>query len=296
MASASIVITGANSYLGGGLVRHLISRTPWHVHVIVSHKGSASPVGLSHSRLTISQTDLTQVLPSEVEAALSQATCIFHFAWARASQLDRACALNRRMIEGLLNSTPTPSSFRFISSVSASPSARSVYARAKHAIARAVVEQGGIAVACGLVMGQPPSGPYALLSRAVELLPLRMRFSGDGPLVYPIEIGNLCERLTQSVEMDLPAGNYKLWDAPVRLNTLLARMERDTPRLRMAFPLSTQAVTFTALGMVRLGLPGAGLADKVVTFLNKDEAYLSALPDLRREAPLPSSTDGSGEA
>ena len=161
------------------------------------------------------------MLPSAIADAIGQATCIFHFARGRATQLDRACALNRRMIEGLLSCAPTPSSFRFISSVSALPSARSVYARAKHAIARAVVQQGGIAVACGLVVGEPPRGPYALLSRAVESLPLRMRFSGEGPLVYPIEIDNLNERLTQSVEMDLPAGHYKLWDAPVRLNSFL---------------------------------------------------------------------------
>ena len=99
MEDKSVVITGANSYLGSTFVRYLIERTQWRVYALVSHRGSASLPGPSHRRLTVLQADLTQAVPKTILQALPRANGIVHFAWTRNQRLNQAITLNRRMIE-----------------------------------------------------------------------------------------------------------------------------------------------------------------------------------------------------
>lgn len=280
MEDKSVVITGANSYLGSTLVRYLIERTQWRVYALVSHRSSGSLPGPSHPRLTVLQADLTQAVPKTILQALPRANGIVHFAWTRNQRLNQAITLNRRMIELLFECTSDRSTLRFISSVAASPSARSVYGRAKFETAQYVVRQGGVAVACGLVIDDPPRGPYALLSRCVKSLPLSVRFTDQGPVVYPIKIDTMCARLAESLDVKMEPGTYKLWGSPVPLNLFLTRVERDFPGRRLSVPINTWALLSIASLMVRLRLPPGALVDKVITLLHKDEDYLGSLPDL----------------
>ena len=280
MEDKSVVITGANSYLGSTLVRYLIERTQWCVYALVSHRSTGSLPGPSHPRLTVLQADLTQAVPKTILQALNRANGIVHFAWTRDQRLNQTCTLNWRMIELLFECTSDRSALRFISSVAASPSAQSVYGRAKFKTAQYVVRHGGVAIACGLVVDDPPRGPYALLSRCVKSLPLSVRFTDQGPLVYPIGIDTMCARLAESIDVKIEPGTYKLWGSPVPLNLFLIRVERDFPRRRLSVPINTWALISIASLMVGLRLPPRALVDKVLTLLHKDEGYLGSLPDL----------------
>ena len=184
------------------------------------------------------------------------------------------------MIELLFECTSDRSALRFISSVGASPSAQSVYGRAKFKTAQYVVRQGGVAVARGLVVDDPPRGPYALLSRCVKSLPLSLRFTDQGPLVYPIGIDTMCARLAESIDVKIEPGTYKLWGSPVPLNLFLVRVERDFPGRRLSVPINTWALLSIASLMVGFSLPPRALVDKVLTLLHKDEGYLGSLHDL----------------
>ena len=194
--SKSLVVTGANSYLGRAFIDYVVKKTKWHVCAVASPRSTSSPEP-SGPRVKFVRADLTQALPKSIVEAASQADAIVQFAWTRGRRLDQACDLNRRMTDPLLACASDPSNFRFISTVAAAPTARSVYGRSKFELARYITERGGVAVACGLVTAEPPSGPYALLSRYIKLLPLRIRFANGGPLIYPIEIEQMCARLAR---------------------------------------------------------------------------------------------------
>ena len=202
------------------------------------------------------------------------------FAWTRGRRLDQACDLNRRMTDPLLACASDPSNFRFISTVAAAPTARSVYGRSKFELARYITERGGVAVACGLVTAEPPSGPYALLSRYIKLLPLRIRFANGGPLIYPIEIEQMCARLADSLGTKIVEGTYKLCEPPMQMNDLLERIELHYPRLRVPIRIHVGTLMAIAFLMSQLGKSPALLSDKVLTFFQKDDQYLAFLPDL----------------
>ncbi len=281
MDDKSVVVTGANSYLGSTFVRFLVEKKHWRVYALVSHRSAQTVLELhDESRVTVFRSDLTQALPDNILQVASQADAIIQFAWTRDRRLDRACELNRRMIEPLLACTSDPPKFHFISTVAASPTARSVYGRSKFELAQYVTQQGGVAVACGLVTDDPPRGPYALLSRCVKSLPLRVRFTGQGPLVYPIRIDDVCARLAEAVDAKLMAGTYKLCKSPIPMNDFLAGMEQDYPRPRIPIPINTQTLLSIASPISRLRFLPGRLGDNVLTFFQKDELYLNSLPDL----------------
>jgi hypothetical protein len=277
----SLVVTGANSYLARMFIGYVTKKPKWHVCAVASHRG-ASPPEPWGPRIKFIRADLTQALPESIVEAASQADAIVQFAWTRDRRLDQACDLNRRMTDPLLACASDPSIFRFISTVAATPTTRSVYGRSKFELARYITERGGVAVACGLVKGDPPAGPYALLSRCIKLLPLRIRFAGGGPLVYPIEIEQMCSRLAGSLDVKIVEGTYKLCEPPMPMNGFLEKIELLYPRLRVPMRIHVGTLMAMASLMSRLGTSAALLSDKVLTFFQKDDAYLASLPDLPR--------------
>ena len=81
MGDKSVVITGANSYLGSSLVRYLIERTQCASTLL--YRIGASLPGSSHPGLTVLQADLTQAVPKTILQALPRPNGIVHFAWTR---------------------------------------------------------------------------------------------------------------------------------------------------------------------------------------------------------------------
>lgn len=277
----SVVVTGANSYLGRSLVHYLIARTPWRVYAIVSPRSSCAVLGIRDSRLTVLQTDLTSVpLPDSVSGIISDAHSVVHFAWSRSRRLDAALLANQRMIDSLFNCMSKSATLLFMSSVAASPAALSVYGRAKYEVAKYIVSQAGVAFACGLVIDHPPHGPYALLSRFVQSLPLRLRFSDKGPPVYPISLDIVCGRLAACLGQKIEGGTYQFWEPPIPMNLFLEQLENDFPRWRIRARISASSLRSAAAFVAPRHLPFAGSADKILSFLHKDEAYLASLPDL----------------
>lgn len=164
MSDRILVVTGANSYLGKNFIHHLAQRRDSFVYALVLDRPQ-SLTGLHSPKVMFLQANLSRALPKAIQQILHRADKIVHFAWARSQRVDQACDLNRRMVDPLLECLRDTSSFRLISSVGAGPTARSVYARVKFDVAQHVVQQGGVAVACGLVTGDPPRtslrGPFA---------------------------------------------------------------------------------------------------------------------------------------
>jgi hypothetical protein len=255
----SLVVTGANSYLARMFIGYVAKKPKWHVCAVASHRG-ASPPEPWGPRIKFIRADLTQALPESIVEAASQADAIVQFAWTRDRRLDQACDLNRRMTDPLLACASDPSIFRFISTVAATPTTRSVYGRSKFELARYITERGGVAVACGLVKGDPPAGPYALLSRCIKL----------------------CSRLAGSLDVKIVEGTYKLCEPPMPMNGFLEKIELLYPRLRVPMRIHVGTLMAMASLMSRLGTSAALLSDKVLTFFQKDDAYLASLPDLPR--------------
>ena len=283
-----IVITGAHSDLGRAVLNHLHDHTDATLVTVVSPRWQGGPLHASvGGRIHQLATDLTQDLGPDLARHLQSADRLIHFAWIRGPQFAAVNTQNLAMIDRLHGSLIDPSRLIFLSSVAAGPSARSIYGRAKYHAMQAVASAGGVSLACGLVMAREPAGPYRLLSRVVKTLPFALRFFGGGPTVYPVRIECVCRGIGQACEQDLPGGTYQLFGQSLPLNEFLALLERRYPRRRMPLWLSAGLILGT-VGVLRgLRLAPSPLADKVMTFLHKDEEFLKGL------SPVPGLKFGS---
>lgn len=269
--SATVVVTGANSYLGQLAVRYLNERTDMRVVAVCSPRFSADDQGDgSHTA------DLTQPLSSSLQHEIEMADRVIHFAWVRGKRFDDILRQNRTMIDALLQPLASPDRFTLVSTVAADPQAVSTYGRSKYVTMNELAERGGTSVVCGLVVDLQPRGPFALLSKCVRSFPIAVRCPGGGPPVYPVhaqDIGPACETVART---RLEAGHYRLYSDAIRFNDFLRIIERLHPRARLPLPLPAGSIVkLTSLLRVLRLLPSS-LADKVMTFLHKNEDYLAS--------------------
>ena len=280
MTKKTIVITGANSYLGEAVVRHLLEKTDWRIVGLVSPRWNGGTLREWPPRLRCIPADLTKPLPEPVRQALQAADKVFHFAWVRGKRLEEVDRLNLGMINSLMDAMAGPSRFYFISSVAASPGALSTYGCAKYHAMQKVCERGGVALICGLVVDGVPRGPFKMLTSVAQKLPFSIRFNLPVP-VYPVDIRDVLLAVQKVGESNLSAGCYRLFAEAVDLNDFLASLEKAASRRRPAVKLDPRSL-LAAASVLKL-VPGlSGLAEKLQTFLHKDSHYLMShlsLPD-----------------
>jgi hypothetical protein len=273
-----IVVTGASSPIGRRAVARLAATPGREVVAIASPRagtpGPSVPVGVRWLTL-----DLAQPLPAEIVATLRRADRVLHFAWDRRGDAAGSIDVNRAMVDALL-SAAAPRAVVFVSSVAGAPDAASAYGRHKHSLALHVRAAGGSVFVPGLVVGDPPEGPYAILCKVVARLPVRLRLSGRAPQVYPITMDRLLDLIEHAADPTLSPGTWRGFDDPVPFGTFLAGIEARNPRTRLPVTLPAGLLLGAARTLKRLPLPTRALADKVLTFLQKNDAHLAAAQPL----------------
>ena len=274
-----IVVTGSHSWLGSCAVTRLLQNdnyevismvTPWHLQ---EDRNELYP-GLKQIPV-----DLSQPFSVQTRDIFRRADWIFHFAWVRARGLKQASEINSTIIDNIAACLTDLSRLVFISSVGGSKTALSTYGLSKWQAAEQVRALGGFVVVCGLVIATPPRGAHKLLSDVTMRLPIRILFLGNPAPVYPVPercIGDMAQLITES---SLAPGTFRLFDAqPVPLNAFIAPKSNRIP---LPIPIGLVLSILVLLRRIRL-LPW-GIADKVLTLLVKDVAYLQSLksiPDL----------------
>lgn len=271
MTDLKVAITGANSYLGQRLIRALAREPGWRVTGLVTPWCSRELLDPAAEYIAA---DLTRPLTAEAEAALAGADRVLHLAWIRNSRFLGPDDPNMAVADRLLEAAQ-PRRVIFLSSVAASPQTPSVYGRAKQQAQGKIVAGGGSALVCGLVLDDPPRGPFALLERAVARLPTRLRFVLGGFRVYPIHAQDLVAAVRGVVSEDR-VGVFRAYLAPgLTINRFLVSLERLRPRPRVGvLPVPMPL----ARAFARLGA-GTAPGQKLVTFMWKADRLLQSYPE-----------------
>jgi NAD dependent epimerase/dehydratase family len=268
-----IVVTGASSYLGRRVVERLSrSRSAKIVALISPRAVEAEPE--TDPRIRTIRASLATPLARPVIDALQTADRVLHFAWDRRGDATGSIETNAAMIENLL-AFCRPKDFVFVSSVAGAPDAASAYGRHKHILAERVRAAGGSVFLPGLVVEDPPAGPYATLTKVVSKLPLALRLTKGAPKVYPIGMDRLLHLVDLLADPDLPPGTWRGFEAPVEFNDFIAEIEARHPRRRLPFAVPTGLMLSTARALKHVPLPTRAYCDKILTFLQKNDAYLA---------------------
>ena len=278
MSTPSIVITGANSYLGRIAVKFLREKTAHRLVAVVSPRAE---LPAENERVRYLRADLAALPDAALAAELAQAACVLHFAWTRTGSANAVSAANRAMLAHLLGAMPDAGKFWFISSVSASPRPMSTYGATKHEASELVLARGGGVLVCGLVVEpNPPRGPYRMLKKNVARFPLAFRAVSGEPLVFPLRLEDLGAVLAHIATTAPAPASYRMFSPPLGFNTFLAMLEKLAPRRRVPAPFPAGLVLRAAALAKKSRLVPAKLCDQVLTFLYKDAAHLLAHAEL----------------
>jgi nucleoside-diphosphate-sugar epimerase len=279
----TIVITGANSPLGSAVVRHLLSQTDHLIIGIVSPRSSDNHNLPSHERLTIVVADLAEKFQGELNSVISAADRILHFAWVRENNLSENISINKRIVDNIIAVISEPDQFAFISSVGASPIAKSDYGISKWRVSDEVLKIGGVVLVCGLVRGDPPQGPDRLLVNTVKRFPLKIRFFAAPVAVFSTTYDELCSSVTAFVNQPSEPGMFRLFTKdPMDLNDFLKKIEARFPRARLPIPVPTNLFVGCLIILKVMRLNPGMIVDKLLTFLVKDKILLSSLKQVPR--------------
>jgi hypothetical protein len=199
---------------------------------------------------------------------------------------------NMKMFSTLKEHISSPARLVFVSSVAASPETLSTYGKTKFRAANALRDYGAIVLVTGLIVDKEPKGPYKLLVSVVDKMPLSIRFTKNSVKVYPIRTDDFLDGVITILDTPVEAGSYRLYPKdPADINDFLAQLESKHKRFRVPLPVS-YGLTMGSLKLFRkIGVLPAGLGEKLLTFLYKDDKYLATHSDM----PMTESIDRSLE-
>ncbi len=272
-----VVVTGAHSRIGQAVVQRLCSAPDVAVTCVVTPW--SRPHGMFPGVAEVIAADLTQAFPETLRRSLAEADVVVHLAWLRDTTPEHAIALNKEIVSGLTSEMASPERLIVLSSVGASPGAKSAYGQAKWAVAQQVEVSGGTVLVCGLVMSEPSFGPYALLAHTVTRLPVRPRFCWDKVPVYLNPLDDVCGAVLACALQPLAGGSYRTYPLPATdLNDVLDGLEAKGRTWRPVLPVPTRALLVFVRLLSQMRIGPTALYDKVLTFLYKDNrAYLDTL-------------------
>lgn len=276
----SVVVTGANGYLGRHIIDYFSNDPELFVTALVSPSYNDSNPLHSQNNIQIIKADLTKKLNSNICRALKYADKIFHFAWSRLNDIEKETKNNIQIIEKLLNEISNKGNFFFISSVAASPNAISSYGKIKYQISQMLYELGCCVLVCGLVIEPNPlKGPYKLLKNLISKSPISIRFINGVPVVYPIMIDDIGFTLQSFIGKKTYKKTYRLFTEQINLNNFLVLIENTCKPKRISINLDVTNVLRIVNYMNRAYLLPNKIYEKISTFLYKDTDYLLSLDD-----------------
>lgn len=271
------VITGASSYAGGLLVRHLEKLNGWQVTPIYSTRTHEAGVTDSNTAL---QCDLRYPILGVVRSTIENADVVFHFAWIRGATKARIMTENFAMIENLLSVMTDTNKFVLISSAAAGPTAPSIYGSTKFAAEQMVSQRGGTVLSIGLISATPGQGAYAAIKHLVCTLPIKIHFSRSFRFFVATE--DEVVRACMALADDVPGGEYAAFPTggtPGR--KFLRNLENACPRVRLPIWIPDKLVLWLIATLNRAHLFPPLLGEKLTTFL-----YLDA-DSLESKSPIP---------
>ena len=283
MTKNNIVVTGAHSYIGQKVLKHLSDIGDFEIAAFITPWASDEGL-IAQPNIRYVRVDLREPLEEDAALAVREAGHVLHFAWVRGKDEENVLTENLLMFENLKGHISNPRKLIFISSVAASPDTLSTYGKTKFKAAKVLSEFGAVILVTGLIVDKEPKGPYKILVSVVKKLPVSVRFTKNSVRVYPISTDDFLSAVTTVVTRDVPSGSYRVYPADaVDINDFLAELERKHRRVRLPIPVSYKLSMGSLKLFAKLGVLPASLGEKLLTFLYKDEAYLgkhSALPGL----------------
>ena len=280
MTNKKVVVTGAHSYLGQKLIEHLTQLGGFDIDAFVTPWSNDNGL-LTEANIRYFKVDLRERLDAVAAAAVAEADHILHFAWVRGKDEEEVLSENLSMFDNLKEHISDPQKLVFISSVAASPKTLSTYGRTKFKVAGVLSDYGAVILVTGLIVDKEPKGPYKLLMSFVKKLPLSVRFTRNSVKVYPIRTDDFLNAVVTILTTAVPAGTYRVYPSEAAdINDFLAELEKKHRRTRFPFPVSYK-LSMGSLKFLRgAGLLPATLGEKLLTFLYKDEDYLSQHKEL----------------
>ncbi|MFL6467642.1 MAG: NAD-dependent epimerase/dehydratase family protein [Pyrinomonadaceae bacterium] len=276
MTNRKIVVTGAHSYLGQKLLKHLLEIGGFDVAAFITPWSKEVDL-VTGTGVTYFKVDLREQLVDQAASAVSNAERVLHFAWIRGKDEKSVLNDNLKMFENLRQNITRPEKLIFISSVAASPETLSAYGRTKFKMAQELSKYGAVILVTGLIVDKDPKGPYKLLVNVVKKFPLSVRFTKNSVKVYPIRTDDFLNGIVTILTHPIKGGFYRLYPSNAAdINDFLAELEKKHPRTRFPVPMSYKLTLGSLKSMHRVGLLPATLGEKLLTFLYKDEAYLES--------------------
>lgn len=273
----TIVITGANSYLGTHVTDHLADSGNYRIIALVSPRWDKND---KKKGVNYIKADLTSEFTNEIKESLAIADRIFHFAWLRGKNKEDIQQQNNDILKRLLDEVKTKTNFFFISSVSSAPEAKSNYGQTKYQAAKLVGELGANVFTCGLITEKAAEkGAFNMLRNVIKKYPFAVRMNKPTPNVYPIHVDDLTNIIEFAINNSLTAGNYKMFASPVSFNTFLGLIEKEYPKKRMKLAFNTKFILGSTASFKKIGIAPDFILDKVLTFLYKDDKFLQSLKD-----------------
>jgi nucleoside-diphosphate-sugar epimerase len=278
VSTRRIVVTGAHSYLGAHTIAALLSRREYEIAALITPWAKEESLHAESQSLSYHRADLSKPLDRGLREVIATADAVLHYGWIRGTDAEQVLAANLAVIESLVEPLVDKDRFFFVSSASASQDAKSIYGRTKWMAAERVRAFGGSVLVCGLVVAEEPKGPYQLLHRTVARFPIAIRLAPCEVKVYPVALDALMDEVLCALGRDLQPGTYALFSGGVGFNRFIEGIEAAQRRRRIPLRLSpTTILSLAAWGKRTRLLPGL-VADKLLSFFHKDEAYLDGLP------------------
>lgn len=276
MPCKEIIVTGAASYIGQRLITAISQNDQFRITAIVSPRCNRISTLAAGDRVNYLQVDLERPLPPAIVNLLSQSDLLLHLAWCRSADREKAVESNTMMVRHILAALGNPRSFVFASSIAAAADAPGVYGYAKFVVAEQVRQAGGINFVIGLTMDDPPKAAFGALSALVRKTPFALRFLDRDLKTYPIDADDLVAAIIRIAASPPSPGTYGAFlPYGISINTLLAGLEKTTPRLRLPVPLAVGPIV--GAGRALSHTPLSVLGQKILTFLYKDTHELDSL-------------------
>ena len=276
----TVVITGAHSPLGRRILAEFTTASKYMVYGFVTPWAELPESHSNSPFLKFISADLTKPLEAGINEIIGQAEAIFHFAWLRGDDETAVLSANEAIIHHIMAPLRNKSRFYFMSSVAASPGAMSIYGQTKFRASTVVRATGGTVLVLGLVTDTAPAGAYKTLVKLVRSLPFSFRSKGSDVCIYPLPTPTLARVLIQLVENPLAAGTYNVFEQKDSLNNFLTSLERNFPRFRIRLNFHAENIVKMTNRLRRSKIFPKRLADKVLTFLMKEDDYLQKFPSL----------------